>query len=78
MTEVKTKSSRKRWKNPWLWVGVIGVIGTALGVDGTTLTSWAALGNAFIEFIQNPFAIGTVIMALLGNYVDPTTGGLKD
>ena len=40
MTE-KVKTSKNRWKNPWLWVGVIGVIGTALGVDGTTLTSWA-------------------------------------
>lgn len=78
MAETKTKSSRNRWKNPWLWVGIIGVIGTALGVDGTTLTSWAALGSAFMGVIQNPFALGTVAMALLGAYVDPTTGGLKD
>jgi len=72
------KKSTNRWKNPWLWVGVIGVILTALGVDGSMFTSWGSLGVAMLGFVKNPFAIATVIMALLGNYVDPTTGGLKD
>lgn len=72
------KKSNNRWKNPWLWVGVMGVIGTALNVDATAFTSWTALWQGLIDFIQNPFAIGTVFMALLGTYVDPTTGGLKD
>lgn len=72
------KKSTNRWKNPWFWVGIIGVVLTACGVDASTFTTWGALGRGFIDFIQNPFLIGTVCMALLGNYVDPTTGGLKD
>lgn len=72
------KKSNNRWKNVWFYVGIIGVILTALGVDAQTLTSWTALGESCLNFISNPFAIGTVIMALLGAYVDPTTGGLKD
>jgi phi LC3 family holin len=72
------KKTSNRWRNPWLWVGVIGVILTACGVDASTFTTWTALGTGFIHFISNPFMIGTVVMALLGTYVDPTTGGLKD
>jgi len=73
-----TKKSTNRWKNPWLWVGVIGVILTALNVNASSFTSWVELGHGFLNFVQNPFALGTVAMSLLGNYVDPTTGGLKD
>lgn len=30
----------KRFKNPYFWVGLLGVIFTAMGVDATTLTTW--------------------------------------
>lgn len=72
------KKSNNRWKNPWFYVGIIGVILTAIGVDGSTFTTWGAVVKGFMDFIQNPFLIGSVVMALLGAYVDPTTGGLKD
>lgn len=72
------KKSNNRWKNPWFYVGVIGVVLTAIGVDSTTLTSWAALWEGIKAWFSNPYLIGSAVMALLGAYVDPTTGGFKD
>lgn len=76
--EMKDKKSSNRWKNVFTYIGIIGVILTAINVNATTLTSWGALGQAFLNVVQNPYLLGSVVMALLGTYVDPTTGGLKD
>lgn len=67
-----------RIKNPWFWVGLAGVILTAMGVSPETLTSWIALKDAFLSLIQNPYMIGSVLVAILGVFVDPTTNGIKD
>lgn len=67
-----------RIKNPWFWVGVIGVILTAMGISPEMLTSWGAVWEAILNLIQNPFMIGSVIVALLGIFVDPTTAGIGD
>lgn len=75
---MKNKKSINRIKNPWFWVGIIGIILTACGVDASTFTTWGALWQGVLDLFQNPFMIATTIMALLGAYVDPTTGGLKD
>lgn len=68
----------KRIKNPWFWVGLVGIILTAMGVDASTLTSWNAVGTAFMNLITNPFMLGSVAMAVLGVFVDPSTKGLGD
>lgn len=68
----------KRFKNPYLWVGLIGVALTALNVDPTTLTSFGVLGDLIMDVISNPFKIGTLIMAILGVFVNPTSKGLTD
>ena len=49
------KKSNNRWKNPWFYVGIIGVILTAIGVDGSTFTTWGVVAKGFMDFIQNPF-----------------------
>lgn len=67
-----------RFKNPWFWVGLIGLFLTAIGVNPETLTSWAALRQALVDFIGNPFLIGTAAVALLGQFIDPTTAGVGD
>ena len=67
-----------RLKNIWFWIGLIGLFFTAIGVDPKTLTSWNALWQAMIEFASNPYLIGSAVMALLGQFVDPTTSGLGD
>lgn len=67
-----------RFKNPWFWVGLVGLFLTAIGVNPETLTSWAALRQALADFIGNPFQIGTAAVALLGQFIDPTTAGVGD
>ena len=67
-----------RLKNPWFWVGLAGVIFTAMGVSPETLTSWQALQNAALELVSNPYMLGSVACAVLGVLCDHTTAGLKD
>lgn len=67
-----------RVKNPYFWIGMLGVILSAMGVSPEMFTSWSAVGNQLIEFINNPFMIGGVVAAIIGVLVDPTTGGVSD
>lgn len=67
-----------RMKNPWFWVGLAGVILTAMGVSPETLTSWSAVVEAFKSLIMNPFMLGSVTLAVLGVFIDPTTKSLGD
>lgn len=67
-----------RAKNPWFWISLIGVILTAMGVSPEMFTSWDAVLGAIKDLITNPFLLGSVIIAILGVFVDPTTAGLGD
>ena len=74
-----------RCKSPQFWLGLIGTIMSPilayLGLKYTDLTTWDSLANVFMQFIQNPYLIGTVLLAVLsfiGVVTDPTTKGLKD
>lgn len=67
-----------RFKNPYFYFGLIAVILTAMGVDAQTLTSWGALKEAIINLLSNPFLLGSVIVAITGVVIDPTTKGLRD
>jgi phi LC3 family holin len=67
-----------RMKNVWFWVGVCGVLLTALGIDPKMLTSWAALKEAVMDVLGNPYLLGSAAIALLGQFVDPTTKGIGD
>lgn len=69
---------KNRMKNPWFWVGLGGIVLTAMGLDATMFTSWSLVGKAALELVSNPVAIVTVAMAVLGVFVDPTTEGLGD
>lgn len=67
-----------RMKNPWFWVGLIGVILTAMGISPEMLTRWEAVWQAIVELVSNPFMLGSVAVAVLGVFVDPTTKGVGD
>lgn len=64
--------------NPWFWISLFGVILTAMGVSPEMFTSWEAVANAFIELVRNPYLLGSVVVAVLGVFVDPTTKGVGD
>ena len=67
-----------RLKNPWFWVGLVGIILTAMGVSPEMLTSWDILWGNILDLIKNPFMLGSVALAVLGVFVDPTTNGVGD
>lgn len=67
-----------RIKNPYFWIGLFGVILTALQVEASTLTSWDKVLRLIMDTIQNPYLLTTTIMAVIGVVVDPTTRGAKD
>lgn len=67
-----------RIKNPWFWIGLLGVIFTAMGVSPDVFTSWEILWEHILGLLKNPFMLGSVATALLGVFVDPTTAGVGD
>lgn len=69
---------KKKLKNPYFWVGLLGVILTAMGADPTMFTSWGAVLTAFLDLVQNPFMLGTVTMAVIGVITDTTDKSTKE
>ena len=69
---------KARFKNPYFWISVVALFLTALGVDPSALTSWDSIGQLFMDLAKNPFLIGTALVALVGVFFDPSTGGLRD
>lgn len=67
-----------RMKNPWFWVSLLGVILTAMGVSPEMFTSWDAVIQAIRDLIGNPFMLGSVAIAVMGVFIDPTTKGIGD
>ncbi len=67
-----------RFVNPYFWIGLIAVVLAAVGVSPETLTSWAILKDQLLALIGNPFAIGCVVIAVIGYINDPTTSGIGD
>lgn len=67
-----------RVKNPYFWIGLVGMFLCAIGVDSSTLTTWGAVVEQLKEFISNPFLIGSVVIAFIGYITDPTTAGFGD
>ncbi|MGL6104597.1 phage holin [Romboutsia sp.] len=71
-------TKNKRIKNPFFWIGLVGIFFTAANVDFNTLTSWVLLLESIKNIFSNPVTTIAVIAAILGVFVDPTTSGLKD
>ena len=72
----------KRVKNPAFWVllitGLVGQVMAAQGVDGATVTTWAALGDIVQNFISNPYMIASSILYVISLVVDTSTPGIMD
>jgi len=65
-------------KNPWFWIGVCSVALTAIGIDPQTFTSWNAVLDGILSVLKNPVQLVTLLLAVLGVFIDPTTDGLTD
>ena len=74
----KKSANIERYKNPWFWVGIGGIVLTSLQVEASSLTTWASVGELVIKTVSNPFLLGTTAMAVLGVFINPTSKGLGD
>lgn len=69
---------KERIKNPWFWIGIGAIALTAIGVDPTMFTSWEAVSDSVKTVLSNPFQLGTMVLAILAVFVDPSTAGFTD
>lgn len=67
-----------RVKNPNFWIGLIGIVLVAMGVDASMFTSWKIVLENFVALINNPFMLASVAMAVWGYVQDHTTKGVGD
>ena len=63
-------------RNPYFYLSVVALIFSASGVDFNQLTSWALLGQALLNIVNNPVSVVAVITAFLGIWNDNSTKGL--
>lgn len=67
-----------RFKNPYFWFGLVGVISCAMGISLEMLTSWQILLDNIKELFSNPAMLVSVAVALWGYVQDFTTKGFGD
>ena len=69
---------KSRIKNTYFWLGLAGVVLTAMGVEPEMFTSWSIVAEKAVELVSNPFMLVSVVVAVLGVITNPNTKGLKD
>lgn len=65
-----------KFKNPYFWLSIFGLIFAAAGIDFNTLTSWQLLAEALLNILANPVSIVAIITAMLGVWNDNSTKGM--
>ena len=75
----KKSNNVERYKNPWFWVGIGGILLTSLQVEASSLNYLGQCrGTLILKTVSNPFLLGTTAMAVLGVFINPTSKGLGD
>ena len=71
-----------RFNNPVFWaqiaIAILVPMLTAVGLEWSDMTTWAALGDVIWRAIQNPVTVFAVIASVYNAMIDPTTRGLGD
>lgn len=74
------------WKikvqNPAFWIsmviGIAVIIGTYFGISAPDLTSWLIVTNTLGAAIANPYVMFTILIYVVGLFIDLSTIGFKD
>ena len=69
---------KKRLKNPLFIITLVALFLSSTHISPETLTSWVLLKEALLSVLKNPFLIGCFIVAVIGQFNDPTSKGLND
>ena len=48
------------------------------GMNWADMTTWATIGELFVQAIQNPVVVLSVVVSVYNAIIDPTTKGIGD
>lgn len=71
-----------RFANPEFWKQIALAVFVPLlayyGMNWSDMTTWAAIGDLFVQAIQNPVVVLSVVVSVYNAIIDPTTKGIGD
>jgi phi LC3 family holin len=71
-----------RFANPEFWKSVALAVFVPLlayyGMNWTDMTTWATIGELFVQAVQNPVVVLSVVVSVYNAIIDPTTKGIGD
>ena len=71
-----------RFANPEFWKSIVLAVFVPLlayyGMMWNDMTTWEAIGNLFVQAVQNPVVVLSVVVSVYNAIIDPTTKGMGD
>ena len=71
-----------RFANPEFWKQIALAVFVPLlayyGMNWSDMTTWAAIGELFVQAVQNPVVVLSVVVSVYNAIIDPTTKGISD
>lgn len=71
-----------RFANPEFWKQIVLAVFVPLlayyGMNWADMTTWAAIGELFVQAVQNPVVVLSVVVSVYNAIIDPTTKGIGD
>lgn len=71
-----------RFANPLFWKQIALSVFVPLlayyGMNWEDMTTWAAIGELFVQAVQNPVVVLSVVVSVYNAVTDPTTKGMSD
>ena len=71
-----------RFANPEFWKQIVLAVFVPLlayyGMMWEDMTTWAAIGGLFVQAVQNPVVVLSVVVSVYNAIIDPTTKGMGD
>lgn len=71
-----------RFANPEFWKQIALAVFVPLlayyGMNWEDMTTWAAIGELFVQAVQNPVVVLSVVVSVYNAIIDPTTKGMGD
>lgn len=71
-----------RFANPEFWKSIVLAVFVPLlayyGMNWADMTTWVAIWNLFVQAVQNPVVVLSVLVSVYNAIIDPTTKGIGD
>ena len=71
-----------RFVNPEWWKQIVMAVFVPLlayyGMNWSDMTTWSAVGELFVQAVQNPVVVLSVVVSVYNALIDPTTKGMSD